>query len=169
MTFIGHLALALVPAAVAASMTGNLINLQVPLLLGAVALGALLPDVDEPGSYIGRKLMFIAVILKGIGIKHRTLTHWLALPLAMAVASILAFGVHGALIFLALSYGMVMHSVGDMLTKGGIKGFFWPFFPHTTIRILPRSVAFYTGSLQEYILIFLLLAAGFMGVVYGAH
>jgi inner membrane protein len=47
-----------------------------------------------------------------------------------------------------------MHDIGDMLTKGGIKGFFYPFMKNKTIRILPQHKAFYTNSITEYIIVF---------------
>lgn len=49
-----------------------------------------------------------------------------------------------------------MHDIGDLLTKGGIKGFFYPFLKDKTIRLLPKEFAFYTNSITEHIIVFIL-------------
>jgi inner membrane protein len=150
MTAKGHLALALLPAIPLSTLfTCN----EQFLFLGAVGFGALLPDIDEPNSYIGRKLFFIAELLKIIGLKHRTFTHYLILPLLLFILSLFLINI-GKVAVLGLAFGIFMHDIGDMLTKGGIKGFFYPFMKNKTIRILPHREAFYTGSIQEYIIVF---------------
>lgn len=149
MTFFGHLTVALSTAVVGLAATDNLFASNTPLLLSIVAFGSLAPDIDEPGSYIGRKLGFISLPLKMIGLKHRTLTHWGILPvLIVFMSSFLDRQI--AVYALALAFGILMHDVADMMTRGGIKGFLFPFFPTKTIRVLPKGLSFYTGSIQEF-------------------
>lgn len=150
MTAKGHLGLGLLPAI---PLSTYFTPEQQFIFLGAVGFGALLPDIDEPKSYIGRKSSFIANFLKMVGIKHRTFTHYLILPLSLFILSLFLINI-GKVAVLGLAFGILMHDIGDMLTKGGIKGFFYPFMKNKTIRILPQHKAFYTNSITEYIIVF---------------
>ncbi|WP_456389251.1 metal-dependent hydrolase [Hydrogenimonas sp.] len=153
MTVKGHMVLALLP--IAAVMGPE--ALHHPVLLGAAAIGAVAPDIDEPGSYIGRRLPFLAYPLRWIGIKHRTLTHWLIFPLALLLFALPFRGEPWFPITIAFIYGIFMHDIGDMLTKRGIRGFFWPLFPKMTTRFLPRPFALHTGGWAEYLLVSILI------------
>jgi len=152
MTAKGHLALALLPALF---ISKALPPQEQTIFLSSVGVGSILPDIDEPGSYIGRKLAFLSIPLKLFGIKHRTFTHYLIFPLIVAIIglflphplNIAAFG---------LAFGILMHDVGDMLTRGGIKGFLYPCCKDKTFRLLPKNLAFYTNSITEWILISIL-------------
>jgi inner membrane protein len=108
-------------------------------------LGSLLPDIDEPNSYIGRKLPFISTFFGHI-FTHRGFTH----TLLFSLIPIALFNFTGLSLFVFLSMGILSHCVGDMLTKGGIIGFFYPFFKNKRIGI-PKVLAFYTGGLVESI------------------
>lgn len=132
---------------------GNVNALVVYIL---IIFGALLPDIDEPNSYIGNKLLLVSYGLKIIGLKHRTITHWLISPILLAA---FAYGLNDfyiTAILYAIAIGILLHDIGDMLTKGGIYGFFFPFFPNTKIVLLPNALRFETFSLYEHILIFFL-------------
>ena len=146
MTAKNHVVLALVPPAV---FCGASAVECVPFFLGA-GIGALVPDIDEPGSYIGRRLYFVSEVLRGLGLEHRTLTHSLLLPIMIAAMVYIGFGLDRSAEWLyGLAFGIFMHDVGDMLTKGGIKGALKPLYGGT-VRLLPKSLAFYTGSFGEY-------------------
>lgn len=82
-------------------------------------LGGLLPDIDEPGSLLGRRLPFISYPLNGI-FGHRTVTHSLAFVIAITLL-VMPFSYHLAL---ALGMGLLSHLIGDMIT-GKIK-LLWP-------------------------------------------
>lgn len=74
------------------------------------------------------------------------------LPLLIATSAYFgAFSECTKIIIYGFAFGILMHDAGDMLTKGGIKGFLFPFFPNTTVALLPKFMRFYTGSLQEMI------------------
>lgn len=152
MTFLGHLALG---AAVATAFIKvfPLSSDTLPLLIG-YGLGLLLPDIDEPGSYIGKRLYFVSRMLKELGIEHRRITHNFFLALSF-VAIGLILGEYG-IFLLGVGIGALVHDLGDMFTKGGIRGFFAPVHKGTA-RILPKRICFYTGSAAEYVLITLLM------------
>ena len=157
MTAKGHLALALLPAI---PIAANLSSKEQMIFLGAVGLGALLPDIDEPNSYIGRRFEFISIPLKILGIRHRTFTHYLIFPLMVFLISLFLSGIYQLAGF-GLALGILMHDIGDMLTKGGIKGFFYPFLKEKTIRLLPKEFAFYTNSVTEYVIVAILYLVDF--------
>ena len=130
-----------------------------PLLLSvyyfAIVNASLLPDLDEPGSRIGRRFPFFSRLLS-LFTTHRGITHFLIVPLAMAAT---LFFIENEYLFygvFALALGTLAHDLGDMLTKGGIVGFFYPLFPKKRIGI-PRKYAFYTNSIEEYGVIAFLL------------
>lgn len=153
MTFKGHLLLAMAGGL----LTCNYIDSPEYYLIG-VAAGSILPDIDEPESYIGRRFFVLSELLKLFGLEHRTITHYFIIPLFIFIATYLFVGdpIFTPLLY-GLAFGILMHDVGDMLTKGGIKGFFFPLFPTKRIALLPEPLRFYTGSVMEYLIIVILL------------
>jgi inner membrane protein len=126
-----------------------------PEILLPVIFGSLLPDIDEPGSYIGRKFYFLSGIFRDLGLEHRGFTHFLIIPLVLMMISFLVF--EGGWLFW-LAFGIFMHSVGDMLTKGGIVSFFYPFGIGAKIGLLPKRFRFKTFSMIEKVFIFFLIS-----------
>lgn len=122
----------------------------------AVIVGSLLPDIDESESYVGRRLKIISVIVSSV-FKHRTFTHYLIVPLVLTIVAIFVSDAGMQTALFGLAFGILLHDAGDMLTKGGIKGFLFPFFPNTKIALLPEFIRFRTFSIQEYIFIYLFL------------
>lgn len=131
-----------------------------------VIFGSLLPDIDESKSYIGRRLSGIAIIMSSI-FKHRTFTHYLILPVSIFISSFFVESIEAKIAIYGLAFGVLMHDAGDMLTKGGINGFFFPFFPTTKIALLPRIFRFYTNSVTEYLVILVLIIANIVFVYVG--
>lgn len=160
MTAKGHVVLALTPV----NLFYGLDVLQHPFLLLAVILGSLLPDIDEPGSYIGRKLYFLSGIFRDLGIEHRGFTHFLIIPLSLTLIAYLVMN-GGWLLWLA--FGILMHDIGDMLTKSGIKAFFYPLMIKKKIGLLPKHFRFKTFSFTEKIVIFLLILINLLVIVKG--
>jgi len=154
MTAKGHVALAITPALIIAD--GLKSELYV-LFLGFVFIGALLPDIDEPNSFIGKRLNFLSIPLKILGIEHRTFTHYLIFPFMLLLIASFVSNPYIQISVLGLSFGVLMHDIGDMLTKGGIKGFLYPFYKNKTFRVLPKEMTFYTNSIIEHIVIFILV------------
>lgn len=94
--------------------------------LGAACLGALMPDIDHPGSLLNRGAGPAGAV-PGLFLRHRGPTHSLAAALAAwAVASWLcaARGLPGAVALAALA-GHLSHLALDALTPGGVP-LLWP-------------------------------------------
>jgi inner membrane protein len=86
--------------------------------LGLAALGALLPDIDHPASWVGRRTRpFSALVAALCG--HRGLTHS-TLAAAAAVWLLLAGGPAAP-----LAVGYLSHLAGDFLTPRGLP-LAWP-------------------------------------------
>jgi len=119
-------------------------------------IGSLFPDIDESKSYIGRRLGVISLLVSSI-FKHRTFTHYLIFPIILYFVLVGFCENDLALVSLyGFVVGILLHDIGDMLTKGGIKGFFFPFFANTQIWLLPKVLRFYTASTNEYIIVSIL-------------
>jgi inner membrane protein len=126
-----------------------------PLLLAGVALGAMFPDIDEPQSYIGRRLLPFSTLLS-LFIRHRTWAH------SLVIWGVL-FSVAVALWFFApqiptpLLIGLIgffaggfLHILGDAMTCASVPGMFYP-FKKKPIWILPSFMRFRVGSPLEYV------------------
>ncbi|HSJ37650.1 MAG TPA: metal-dependent hydrolase [Planococcus sp. (in: firmicutes)] len=119
---------------IAASLAfAQITNYEPVILLGAGAVGAIIPDICHGGSKIGRTLPLASKTINLL-FGHRTFTHSL---LFLVIA---AFLFHSFLPNEALAAGLLVgmgsHFLLDMATKNGIKLFF-PFkltvrFPVTT-------------------------------------
>lgn len=100
-------------------------------LIGGLA--ALVPDIDEPRSFIGRLVPFLSIPLGSL-VSHRTLTH-----------SLLFVFASGAMLMpvdrditLAWVAGLIAHILGDMLT--GRVQLFWPL--HVWVGLSIPRIAF---------------------------
>ncbi|WP_152182879.1 metal-dependent hydrolase [Sulfurimonas indica] len=161
MTAKGHMALASVSALVIIEYCldiacNDIETIDLIAFYFSVIFGSLAPDIDESESYIGRRLYAISLVMSSV-FKHRTFTHYLFVPIALFVATYFVQDYFTKLFLYGFSLGILMHDLGDMLTKGGINGFFFPFFPNTKIAILPKQLRFYTNSIAEHIFIVFLL------------
>ncbi len=117
-----HVAVGTVAYAGLAALFGGEIS---PPVLGAAALGSLLPDVDTPSSRAGFCVYPLALWLeKKFG--HRTVTHSLTgvAFCALLCSPLLLFG-WGHVLFMALVCGFAFHLAGDACTKSGIP-LMWP-------------------------------------------
>jgi len=99
---------------------------------GAIAggLAALLPDIDHPGSVIGRRVPLLPVLLS-VFAGHRGITHtaWFCAALtAAAWAGAASLGLKGAAFAAAVAsafLGSFSHLLLDGLTRSGVQ----PFMP----------------------------------------
>lgn len=108
------------------------------LLVGSL-LGALLPDIDHPSSYIGRLFRFISVpIYRLCG--HRGFTHSLLAWLLIMLVSTQPLGSYWLSDTLTQSFllGYFSHLVGDILTSKGIP-FLWPIRIYLRFPILGNN------------------------------
>jgi inner membrane protein len=127
-----------------------------PASLGLAALGALLPDIDHPGSWVGKRLILVSAPISAV-LGHRGVTHSLFAALGMAVLLAMGGLDHAAA---PLAAGYLSHLLADGLTPSGVP-LFWP---------LKRTYALplcKTGSAAEFVLVGLLgaLAYSLMGDV----
>lgn len=151
-----HVAVGTVAYAGLAALFGGEIS---PPVLGAAALGSLLPDVDTPSSRAGFCVYPLALWLER-KFGHRTVTHSMTgVAVCALVFSPLLFFVHLHVLFIALVCGFCLHLAGDACTKAGIP-LMWP---RRERWVFPGDAKFRlkTGSMAEWVVlgVVLLLAA----------
>jgi inner membrane protein len=168
MTVKGHILLSFPLATIINSLVEEyyfsirLTDAQLLLFYIGLFIGTIFPDIDEPESYIGRKLPIFSNIL-AIFIEHRGITHLLIIPLLLLIFNYyLVEDIYTKIVIYAFAIGIFCHDCGDLFTKGGIRGFFYPLLPTTTIGLLPRQLRFRTGSVVEYFFIILLLVTNIL-------
>jgi len=149
MTAKGHAFLTTAIVFPIASLTST--PLPTDFLIGII-IGSWLPDIDEPGSYLGRRLQLISLILKKLGVQHRTITHSILFALVVALPAL--FYPPLKLLFIGFALGVILHCIGDLLTKSGLTYFFYPI--KKEIHLLPKKLRFRTGSKVEYFIIVIL-------------
>ncbi len=118
-----------------------------PISLALAVGGALLPDIDHPQSWAGRRLRVISRPLAAT-IGHRGVTHSL-LAVAVGILALRWHGVSRAAV-LPLVVGYLSHLIADLLTPAGLR-LAWP---------LPRRYAIplcRTGSPAELLIVTALL------------
>lgn len=109
-----------------------------PQALAAAALGALLPDIDHPRSWAGRRMRAISVPLSML-VGHRGVTHsLLAVAGALAVLALLGTGFAAA----PVAVGYLSHLAADALTPSGVP-LLWPSRRRFTLALVE------TGSVAE--------------------
>lgn len=120
-----------------------------PQALGAAALGALLPDIDHPQSWAGRKLRPISVPLSMI-VGHRGVTHSaIAVLGGLAVLVTMGMGWMAAPVVV----GYLSHLLADSLTPSGVP-LLWPSKRRFTLNLCQ------TGSVVEVGLVAVIAALG---------
>lgn len=144
-----------------------------------VALGALLPDIDNAHSLIGHKLGRVSKGIQRIA-GHRTIFHSL---LGLLLGSLLAIGLEqlvvyllaqrgftlpahfvGAshLVFFAVLFGCITHIAADCLTEGGVP-LLWPNHKRFGFPPNPRW-RFRTGDWPEYVIVYLIMVVVGIGI-----
>lgn len=146
MMFTNHLVVSLTSWYVVSSQTDWVGEFQ-PFSLGLVALGTALPDVDHPGSTIGRKVKWLSWPINQL-FGHRNITHSL---IAIVAAAWLASQFS---LLVPLAFGYALHLLGDFVTPAGLK-LFWP-----VPKVFRSPVTIPTNSIIEYALVW--SAAGFI-------
>src|SRR5713101_1644964 len=140
-----------------------------------VGFGALLPDIDNARSHMGRKLGWVSKEIQHIA-GHRTLFHSI---LGLLLGSLLAIGLQQVviyllasrgfvtpalyirasyLVFFAVLFGCIMHIAADALTEGGVP-LLWPNPKRFGFPPNPRW-RFRTGTWPEFVIVW-----GFMILV----
>jgi inner membrane protein len=118
-----------------------------PAYLSLAVAGALLPDIDHPASWVGRRARPLSTVLASV-LGHRGVTHSL-----VAVAALVALLSHAGFrrsIVAALCVGYLSHLAADMLTPRGLR-LAWPLRRTWTLPVCR------TGSPAETVIVTLLL------------
>jgi inner membrane protein len=148
------------------------------IFYGVAALGALVPDIDNARSTLGKRLGIVSrEIQKHAG--HRRLFHslvglaltgaivWMAQQgVALALARLAwprtAEGLAANVALAALLVGYLLHLIADSLTLGGVP-WLWP--AHTRFGFPPqRSWRFRSGSRVEPVVVVAVAVAVILGI-----
>jgi inner membrane protein len=126
-----------------------------PLYLGLVVAGSLLPDIDHPKSWVGRRTRPISTAIASV-FSHRGITHS-AIAVIALVALLRHAGYRGGGVS-ALVIGYLSHLAADMLTPQGLR-LAWPLqgtwgFPlcRTDSGMEPVIVSVMAGGMAWWIL-----------------
>ena len=114
-----------------------------PLAFALAATGALLPDIDHPSSWVGRRLRVISHPLAAT-IGHRGITHSLVAVLVCVV--FLRWERLSRIVIDPLAVGYLSHLAADLLTTGGLR-LAWPSPKRQAIGICR------TGSFLESVIV----------------
>ena len=108
----------------------NICNPAIPTVLFYLGstVGSLLPDIDEPKSYIGRMILKTSVLrfpFKYLNIPHRSYTHSLFPIMALSIILTPVFmyapiSISWLFLWLGIVFGYLSHLLLDSLTKKGI-------------------------------------------------
>jgi inner membrane protein len=149
------------------------------IFFSMVVLGALLPDIDNAQSTMGRKFGWVSREIQHIA-GHRTIFHSL---LGLLLGSLLAIGLEHLVIFLlaqrdfivpsqfvekshlvfvAVLFGCIIHIVADGLTEGGVP-LLWPYRKRFGFPPNPHW-RFRTGDWREYVIVYSCMLLVFIGI-----
>lgn len=145
----------------------------------SVGFGALLPDIDNARSTLGRKLGVVSKEIQHLA-GHRTFFHSI---LGLIFGSLLAIGLeqvviyllsqHGLslpaqlvgtshLVFFGVLFGAIMHIAADALTQGGVP-LFWPSRKRYGFPPNPHW-RFRTGTWPEFVIVWTFMLVVGLGV-----
>lgn len=115
-------------------------HLTAPLVAGLI-VGSLFPDIDEPGSYVGRRSLGTSYIINFL-FGHRGLTHSL-FPVAILIFLFWQFPIS---LLLGFTAGYLFHILGDLFSKSGVP----LFLPFSSKKY---AIPIYTtGGIMEHII-----------------
>lgn len=129
------------------------INFQIfsPILFGTI-FGSLLPDIDEPESWIGKRTPLISHLFNVL-FGHRGATHFLVFPLPIIASLYFITDTVVCLFVFGIIIGYISHFLGDLSADEGIKNFLFPFGKREKRYVLlPRKFRFKTNSFAEHVL-----------------
>jgi len=148
-----HLALSLNVALPIMSLTDTLSGGGV----AALAVGTLLPDIDEPSSWIGRRTRGISDMMnRAFG--HRGMTHSLVAVgvVALLMIALMIFFDFTLVVSAAFVFGYFLHLLGDSFSKWGIA-WLQP-FKKKKYQSGFGIIYYTTGSIVEKLLFVILVA-----------
>ncbi len=133
--------------------------------------GAVIVDIDEPNSYIGKRLFFLSYPFKLFNIiakllislftnnklihrvfEHRGLTHMFIFTVIIYSLSFV-FDTYISICIKFLAFGVLMHQLGDLITNTGIRNYLFP-IPISNVK---SFITFKTDGIIESIIKVILL------------
>lgn len=93
-----------------------------PVALAMAAAGSLLPDIDHPASWVGRRTRPLSTLISSL-FGHRGITH--SAMAVVALSALLAHHGYSRSITGAFAVGYLSHLAADMLTPRGLR-LAWP-------------------------------------------
>ncbi|WP_284155523.1 metal-dependent hydrolase [Sulfuricystis multivorans] len=125
------------------------------MFLAGGAIGSLLPDIDHPKSWLGRRIPFISIPLSNL-VGHRGITH--SMIALIVVQSIVLAAIaylratqdraFAAPFLIAAGIGYASHLVADWMSNTGIP-LLWP-----NRDRFAAPITLQTGSAAEYLIAF---------------
>lgn len=117
----------------------------------ALGLGSLLPDIDHPSSFLGKRNKIASGITnKTFG--HRGATHsLLGVILVFVIGTFIQFhylSSSGKYVTFWLVLGYLLHLIEDSFSKEGIP-WLWPYKKHCS----PKLIYYTTGGIGEYLIL----------------
>jgi len=141
------LSIGLVPYSTGYIILDNPLQLSILIFVGFIF--SLMPDLDEPNSYLSRRTPIIPFILKRLT-THRAVTHQLR-GIFILLATLITIGIFYPIINIYIPIAILAyfgHVLGDSCTLSGIRNFAYP-ISNKTFWILPKSMRFRTNSITE--------------------
>lgn len=127
-------------------------NTSEPEMIVALCVGILLPDIDEPHSWIGQRTRGLSDLLHGV-LGHRGFTHSLiSTGLIASIMVMISFFTQMQLPFAVyFTFGYFLHLLEDSFSKSGIA---W-FLPFSIKRYHSGFEVLYykTGGISEYFIL----------------
>ncbi|MBK4764952.1 MAG: metal-dependent hydrolase [Pantoea sp. Brub] len=155
MTVNGHIFFAIAISIFAKKIGINLIIMQADWwhLIPATILTCLLPDIDHPKSFIGKRMRWISQpISKVYG--HRGFTHSLLALIFLWIIqnNFIKYFILPNDVMHGMMLGYLSHIIADMLTPAGVP-LFWPYSKRFCLPILKINKNNYTERILCFSLI----------------
>ncbi|RKL66409.1 hypothetical protein CR203_16085 [Salipaludibacillus neizhouensis] len=141
MRYYTHITTSLSAAVLLTTYSPLNIPVESTVTVTGLLLGAVLPDIDETRSWLGRRVPVLSGIIKFL-FGHRGLTHS---GLVLALMGFLLVNTESQFL-VGLSAGVILHIIEDSFSRGGIP-LLYPFTSKRTGIPLYR-----TGGLNELLI-----------------
>ena len=114
-------------------------------LVAGLMIGSVLPDIDEPNSFIGRRSFGLSKLINRL-FGHRGFTHSLTCWIMLAILSLL----YSNTFTISISLGYLFHLMGDLFSTSGLR----LFLPFSEKRV-KMFITYQTGGTREKMIFYL--------------